>query len=247
MSTTFDGPFANWKTTSKKCVGYLCEEILAKVLKTSLEVQKGVFAFERDSIGFTERSYNWPLLAVLLNEALRNKGKLSVLDFGGALGSSYFQYLPMLSDCNLSWHIVEQKHFVEAGKKYFESKSLHFHDSIEECIFKSKIDCVLLSSVLQYMESPISIINTVQSIDAEKIFIDKTITNDSDKNRIYIQKVSPTIYNASYPCRSFSEQWLLGSFLGRYNLTTKFNSLPFEELKFIDSYFRGYILEKRYD
>tara|TARA_B100001093_G_C26858943_1_gene1028891 strand:+ start:5174 stop:5917 length:744 start_codon:yes stop_codon:yes gene_type:complete len=247
MTTTFDGPFTNWKNTSNKCEGYQCEEILAKVLKTSLEVQKGVFAYERDSIGFTERSYNWPLLANLLCEALRNKGKLSVLDFGGALGSSYFQHLPMLSDCNLSWHIVEQKHFVEAGKKYFESKSLHFHDSIEECISRIKIDCILLSSVMQYLDSPSLIIDKILSIDAEKIFVDKTITNDSGKNRIYIQKVSPAIYSASYPCRSFSEKWLIGSFLDHYNIKTKFNSLPFEELKFIDSNFRGYIFQKRYD
>jgi putative methyltransferase (TIGR04325 family) len=217
---------------------------LEKVLSASLEVQKGNFAFERDSVGFKKPSFDWPLIATFLHEAISKNGTLSILDFGGSLGSSYFQHLPMLSECNLSWHVIEQKHFVAAGKKYFQSESLHFHESIDECISQIEIDIVLLSSVMQYLEDPESTIRHVWQTGANKILIDKTMVNYSDTNRIYLQNVPSSIYNASYPCRSLSEKWLMNEFSDHYQLVADFTSLPFPELKHIDSYFKGFLLQK---
>ena len=127
---------------------------LGKVLQTSLAVQKGTFAFERDSVGFKKSLYDWHLVAAILRTAIGNNGCVSVLDIGGSLGSSYFQHLSMLKDCNLLWHVVEQAHFVRAGKEHFESAFLKFHDSIDSCTISNSIDLVLFSSVLQYLKSP---------------------------------------------------------------------------------------------
>jgi putative methyltransferase (TIGR04325 family) len=187
------------------------------------------------------------LLASLLHEVISKKGNLNVLDFGGSLGSSYFQHLTMFSKCNLSWHVIEQKHFVEAGKKYFQSESLHFHESIDECTSLHEVDFVLLSSVLQYMEEPESIIRNLKNTKANVILIDKTIVNYSQRNRIYVQKVPPYIYPASYPCWSFSEEWLIEKLFDSYKLSTDFVSLPFPELSNINSLFKGYVFSKKND
>ena len=64
-------------------------------------------------------------------------GVLSVLDFGGSLGSTYYQnkkFLDSLDD--VSWNIVEQKHFVDAGKEDFEDERLRFSYDIESCVVK---------------------------------------------------------------------------------------------------------------
>ena len=67
------------------------QDILDKVLAATLKVKQGQAVFERDSVLFDEIEYSWPLLAGLMWAAASNGGKLNVLDFGGALGSSYYQ------------------------------------------------------------------------------------------------------------------------------------------------------------
>lgn len=228
-----------------QCSGYHGVSILKKVLNTSLDVKKGIYAFERDSVGFKKPSFDWPLLYILLRESITKNKSLSILDFGGSLGSSYFQHLPMLSECHLSWNVIEQKHFVDAGKMHFQSESLYFYESIEECITKTEIDVIILSSILQYLENPEKIINDLLRIGASKIFIDKTIVNNSEKCRIYVQNVPPSIYEASYPCRSLSQNWLLDKFTSSYELITDFISLPFPELHLIKSFFKGFVFQKK--
>ena len=107
----FEGDFATWEDARAHCTGYDNDEILAKVLAASLKVKAGEAAFERDSVLFDEIEYVWPVLTGLMWAAARSGGSLNVLDFGGALGSSYFQsknFLQSLPD--LRWNVVEQPH-----------------------------------------------------------------------------------------------------------------------------------------
>jgi len=66
--------------------------------------------------------------------AAKSEGVLKVLDFGGSLGSTYFQnrkFLDSLKD--VVWCVVEQKHFVDVGKVDFEDSRLKFYYDIESC------------------------------------------------------------------------------------------------------------------
>jgi putative methyltransferase (TIGR04325 family) len=77
-----------------------------------------------------------------------DKGRLTVLDFGGSLGSTYFQnrkFLNFIGD--LSWNIVEQPHFVKTGRLYFQNEILHFYYDVEECVKKENPNVLILSSV----------------------------------------------------------------------------------------------------
>ena len=91
-------------------------------------VKRGEAVFERDSVIFDKVQYAWPVTAGLMWVAARNGGRLSVLDFGGSLGSSYFQnreflaYLP-----NVRWSVIEQAHFVKAGRKHIQDERLVFY------------------------------------------------------------------------------------------------------------------------
>jgi len=201
----FEGDFATWEEASARCTGYDAEEILEKVLAATLKVKHGEAAFERDSVLFDEIEYAWPVLAGLMWTAARNGGRLNVLDFGGALGSSYFQnrkFLQVLPE--VRWNVVEQQHYVEAGQKHIQNEQLRFYKSIEECLTENQPNVVLLSSVMQYLESPIDLISELRNVGALCLVIDRTPFSIDIKNILVVQIVPAAIYSASYPMWIFS-------------------------------------------
>src|SRR5215475_3829712 len=85
------GDYSSWEAAKKQAGSYDDGIILEKVEQAALKVRNGEATYERDSVLFDRIEYSWPLLAALMWVAARNKGKLTVADFGGSLGSSYFQ------------------------------------------------------------------------------------------------------------------------------------------------------------
>ena len=241
----FEGDFSTWNEASARCSGYDTQEILTKVLDATLKVSRGEAAFERDSVLFKKIEYEWPVLSGLMLGAARNDGKLNVLDFGGALGSSFFQnryFLKTLRE--VRWSVVEQAHYVEAGQLYLHNEQLRFYKSIDNCFTENKPNVILLSSVLQYLPEPRSTLLSICNAGADIIIIDRTIVNNSYSDRAYVQHVPPSIYLASYPCWSLSEHSLLSIAIDKYEVIGSFKSLPFPALSFIDSEFKGYILKR---
>lgn len=107
-----------------------------------MRVKRGEALFERDSVLFNEREYCWELLAALMWIAARHNGSLNIIDFGGSLGSTYYQYKCFFSSLkSVLWNIVEQPNFVGEGKRLFENESLKFHSSIEGVQFADNQSC----------------------------------------------------------------------------------------------------------
>lgn len=199
------GNYKTWQFAEADATGYDADNIL-KIVKSSVsQVKSGLAIYERDSVIFNEIQYSWPLLTSLLLVAARNSGELSVLDFGGSLGSSYYQNKKFL-DCvgTVKWGVVEQQHFIDVGRKEFEDERLKFFKSIGECVSEINPKVLLLSSVLQYLESPYDILDELVKNDFDIIIVDRTPFSYSDTNIIKLQVVPPTIYSASYPCRFFN-------------------------------------------
>lgn len=201
----FEGEFATWEEANACCTGYDVKEILSKVLAATLKVKHGEAAFERDSVLFDEIEYAWPVLAGLLWAAARNGGSLNVLDFGGALGSGYFQNRKfLLALTKVHWNVVEQAHYVEAGRIHIQDEQLRFYNTIEECLSENQPNVILLSSVMQYLESPISLISELRKVGALCLVIDRTPFSLNGKDKLVVQKVPSVIYSASYPMWIFS-------------------------------------------
>lgn len=243
--TRFEGEFENWEDAASRCTGYDTEHILAKVLDSTIKVKNGDAAFERDSILFNDIEYDWPVTTGLMWAAAQSQGKLNVLDFGGALGSSYFQnkkFLELLHD--VQWNVVEQANYVQAGLSHIQNSRLRFYKSIDDLYLENRPNTILLSSVLQYLPDPKTIIKKIIKLGAKVIILDKTIVNKSSKNKIYVQHVPANIYLASYPCYSLSEEKLISLFGLGYRLESSFESLSFPELSRIDSQFKGFIFSK---
>jgi putative methyltransferase (TIGR04325 family) len=202
----FQGDYATWEDAASKCSGYDADNILSKVLEATLKVKYGEAVYERDSILFDKVQYTWPVTAALMWAAAKNKGKLNVLDFGGALGSSYFQNRRFLKGiADVKWSVVEQANFVKAGKKHIENDVLRFYSSIECCLKEGRPNVVLLSSVMQYLENPYELFEKISKIGACLMIIDRSPFKSGSNDEIFIQKVPKNIYDASYPMWVFSK------------------------------------------
>jgi len=224
----FKGQFSTWQEASAQCHSYDAEEILDKVLAATLKVKRGEAIYERDSVVFNQIEYAWPVLSGLMFGAARSAGRLNVLDLGGSLGSSYFQNNNFLQSLpEVRWNIVEQAHFVEAGRMHIQDVRLRFYKTIEECMTENKPNIILLSSVLQYLPNPYEVIKELLANRVDIVILDRTsYLNHGDKEVIKIQHVPESIYAASYPCHFFIEYKIISYFEERgYKLLENFDSL----------------------
>ena len=210
----FEGKFKTWEEAASKCGGYDDATILSKVLDATLKVKSGDAACERDSVLFHSINYSWPVLAAIMWAAARNGGRLSVLDFGGALGSSYFQSRKFLIGLPaVCWSVVEQSHYVEAGQALIKDDWLRFYGKVEECLAEQTPNVILLSGVLQCIADPQRLLATLLASGCDMVILDRTCyVKEGRRERISIQHVPSSIYAASYPCRFFVENDLLATF-----------------------------------
>jgi len=207
---SFEGEYATWQDATENCSGYNSGEILEKVLEATLKVKNGEAVYERDSVLFDHIEYSWPVLSGLMWVAARNDGRLNVLDYGGSLGTSYFQNRKFIEALEqIRWNVVEQSHYVEAGQKHIKDNQLRFFKTIEEYLVENEPNIILLSSVLQYLEEPLYLIKKFAASKATCLIIDRTPFSSSDVDKLLVQKVSEPIYSASYPIWIFSMSKLL--------------------------------------
>lgn len=237
------GDYPSWDEAQKSAKGYDANSILDNVRDALMKVKEHKAVYERDSVLFDNIEYSWPLLSGLLTGAkLAAENILNIIDFGGSLGSSYYQNRLFLENVNFRWNIVEQKKFVECGTKYFEDDKLRFYYDIEACYNSQMTNVLILSSVLQYLENPLEFLKqVVHQYDFDYILIDRTSFIKSDKPKITIQVISPSIYEASYPCWFLCENELLSVFTGKYEIMADFIALDVSNIK--DSYYKGFILK----
>jgi putative methyltransferase (TIGR04325 family) len=88
----FFGDYSSWEEAMKDSDGYNADLILNKVKESMLKVKNGEAVYARDSFILDKKEYCFPILAILSKIAYKNKDSLNVLDFGGSLGSHYYQY-----------------------------------------------------------------------------------------------------------------------------------------------------------
>jgi len=211
----FEGDYASWEEAVGQCAGYDEKHILEKVLDATLKVKRGEAAFERDSVLFDEVEYVWPVVAGLMWAAARSGGRLNVLDFGGALGSSYFQNRAFFNGLSeVRWNVVEQAHYVEAGKKHVEDERLHFYSTLDQCLAATQPNVVFFSSVLQYVSEPYEILRAIDQSTASLLLIDRTPFSATQSDTLMIQHVPASIYEASYPMWVFGREALMSGLVG---------------------------------
>lgn len=238
------GDYPSWDRALAEASGYDDVAIAQKVLESALKVKRGEAAYERDSLTFLERDFVWPVLSGILWAASMNRGRLTVLDFGGSLGSLYFQHLPFLNHLDLTWCVVEQEKFVALGKAHFEDERLLFYEDLAACLGRHEVDVVVLSSVLPYVAEPFRILKKLMDAAPQVLVFDKMPLSAEGRDRITLQRVSPAIYKATYPAWFFDREKLLAFLEPAYQSVAEFNC-PVEAN--IPSTFKGFIFRRKPD
>lgn len=242
----WSGDYASWQEAQEHCRGYDAGNILQKVKDATLKVKEGKAVYERDSVIFDKIEYSYPLLAALLWAAARNEGKISVIDFGGSLGSSYFQNRKFLEGLNeVRWNIVEQANYVNAGKESIQDNTLRFYHSVTEALAGNTPDVLLISCTLPYIEAPYQLIKELMAHNIPQIIIDNTPFNFERRDRITVQKVPPSIYPASYPCWFLDYQKVKSTFQANYEVVSEHLNDSIIELDGRQIRYRGLLMVKK--
>jgi putative methyltransferase (TIGR04325 family) len=246
-SSMWSGDYPDWASAMRHCTGYGADDILDRCRAALHAVQAGKAAYERDSLLFNDKRYCWELMTVAYQTASRHQGRLSVLDFGGALGSLYFQHRRWLNDIpSVAWHVVEQPNFVECGRRDVKDDRLQFFYDIAESQAASAPNLLLLSGVVQALEDPHAWVAQFNRLDVPYIVLDRVpIADEVERDVLTVQRVDPHIYRASYPSWFFHEPGLLASF-SNYRLTSTFLS-QYDWNQWVEGrrcMWRGYVLER---
>ena len=217
---------AGWESATRTSSGYSDSDVIDAVRKASAQVRDGKVEFERDGVTFSKIQYAWPLLAGLLLSAARNDSTINMLDFGGALGSSYFQnrkYLRLLRAVN--WMVVEQPEFASIGNNEFANEELTFHKTFEAACAHATPSIVLFGSSLQYLPDPYKQLRKASLSSASDLIIDRTPVHDGPRDLVVLQTVPKNIYDASYPAWIFSRQKLLSTLAKHWTVLEEFPSI----------------------
>lgn len=239
----WSGNYASWDDATIHTSGYDAEAIAQKVLGAALKVKQGKAAYERDSVTFDIPEYAWPVLSAILWAAANRGGGITVMDFGGSLGSTYFSLRTFLKDLPIRWHVVEQPRFVELGKTHFQDERLKFFSTPQLCVDEGSVDVILLSSVLPYLREPYATLGELIKLSASFIIVDKMpFLLEGDKDRLTIQRVDPAIYPASYPAWFFNESKFREFMSKDFETVAEF---PNADRANVPSVFKGFIFKRR--
>jgi len=244
----FDGDYRDWAVAAQNSKGYDAGVILEKTCAALLQVKNGQARYERDSVLYDQIQHSFPVLAGLLRAALAHGGRLCVVDYGGALGSSYFQCRDFLKPLqHLEWLVVEQPAHVARGKEKFESDQLRFYSTLEDGKSTHQPGVLLLSSVLQYLPRPYEVLQELLKHRISQVIVDRTAFLVGDRERLTVQHVPDSIYPASYPA------WFLNESKFRATLESAGYELVADFPCIVDDYspeggkgyYKGFIFELR--
>lgn len=213
--------YSSFEEARSRSSGYDAQKITERVVNSSRLVRDGKAAFERDGVIFDDIQHSWPLLASLLATPRKDQ-RLRVLDWGGALGTSYRQNRNFLisAGIELQWVVIEQEHFVKIGEKEFTNKELSFSTHIGNHDPES-FDVVLFASSICYAPDAEQILSEIKHLKPKRIVFDRTPEANGDKSLFGVQKVGGKIYKASYPIRSFGKGELESILKPEYQLVQR--------------------------
>jgi putative methyltransferase (TIGR04325 family) len=239
----FSGDYASWAQAEAASRGYGTQEILHRTTQAARKVKSGQAAFERDGVAFEEMECHFPLAWALMRSAVRHR-RLHVLDFGGSLGSVYFQLRHLIGSIpSLKWAVVEQPAHVKVGTQEFANNELSFHCTMEDACTDQRFDVLLLSGVLQCLPDPMGFLDAALAHGIPSIILERTPFMTDGKTRLTVQHVPKRIYPASYPSWFFSEKEVVGKLMKRYDKITDWPALDMHHPEGDRADYKGFLFE----
>ncbi len=214
---TLIGNFETYSEALQKSNGYDELEILTKVKNAIIRIIEEENIWERDGFIFPNPQPKLEIVKIIKNLPKKN---LSIVDFGGGLGTLYLNNRELFKSTN-KYYIVEQKKFVVSGESISGKYNLpiKFKESLEKIEFIP--DLIIFSSVLQYIPNLNEVLIQANKLAPEKIIIDRTCYTKKSKMKWHIQ-LNECYYEktVSYPIRPLNRDYIL-NLLNNYKVQKK--------------------------
>lgn len=214
----------DWAAAQERSRGYDDAAIVSTVVAATLEA-RAAGLWERDGVVLDHPPWSWPVVSGVLWASALNNGRAAVMDFGGALGSTFWNHERVLATLsNLAWGVVEQESFVSSGMELGLDPRISFHRTIAECVESLAPSCAVLSSVLQYLPDPLGTLNEIARLGFKVVVVDRTPFWSGPHHYAFVQRVPATIYRATYPSWVFSQKRFLEEINGLFEVVSEFPS-----------------------
>ena len=222
----FHGNYTCWEEVSKQVTGWETDIIFDKINQSTNQLEKKDGSFERDGEIISSTNQNFPLIYSLINSINIEKKELSIIDFGGSLGTHYKRYRQFINNgIKISWAIVEQKKYVDYAKKVNKNLELNFHYSISESLKINNYSTFFSSGTIQYIEKPYKLMDEIMEYNFSTIVFDRIFFLNDVNDRICIQTVNPKLfYHASFSVWLFNETKFKKHMSKKYTLILEFMS-----------------------
>lgn len=222
----FHGNYTCWEEVSKQVTGWETDIIFDKINQSTNQLEKKDDFFERDGEIISSTNQNFPLIYSLINSINIEKKELSIIDFGGSLGTHYKRYRQFINNgIKISWAIVEQKKYVDYAKKVNKNLELNFHYSISESLKINNYSTFFSSGTIQYIEKPYKLMDEIMDYNFSTIVFDRMFFLNDVNDRICIQTVNPKLfYHASFSVWLFNEAKFKKHMSKKYTLILEFMS-----------------------
>lgn len=241
----FKGDYSTWDEARGRCVGYDDQKIVDEIVAAARAVRAGIAPWERDGTLFEKPAVHRPLLDSLLDLAANEHQGMALIDFGGALGSTWWQHRMWLPPSQFHrWDIVEQTALVQHGRAEFNQPPLRFFSSLDEACRDGPPHAILFSSVLQYLPDPFDILREVNQRGFRYVVFDRTGFTNYGRHRLTIQSNGSIVRTARcYPCWFFNQSKLFGDCLPDFQLCKEWQGFDCSNLK--DTVFSGGVLIRK--
>lgn len=190
----FDGPFDSWRSAIAKSDGWDVPAVLDKTLAVSMKQKNGTIVFQQDTITYYHIIYSKSILFFIAMASAMEGGKLNIVDFGGSLGTNFFQNKRVLQEFmkrgTCVWSVVERPPTAELGKKLFQDSNLRFFSSLSE--LKADVSdyppSFLFTGSLQYVDDPSALLSEVAEQGVRLIAFDRLLVSSEEHHEIFVQR-----------------------------------------------------------
>jgi putative methyltransferase (TIGR04325 family) len=228
----FEGPIPSWAEAIMRSDGWDAAVITSKTLESALQVRDGLAEFERDGVVQRTIVYSNAILTGIIFALSSGSKHLRVIDFGGGLGTGYFQnrkILQHLPSVSISWHVVERPDLATLGSQHFERPDLHFSPCLDviNANLEAAPDLFIFSGSFQFIVEPLTLLDQLINIEPRVLVFDRLLVAQSGKHAIFIQHPPATHYPATYPTWCFAKDLFIEQVIERgFNLIDEFPGDP---------------------
>lgn len=243
----WSGDYKNWQDAMKHCTGYDDPSITEKALSSILETKDQSDRYERDS-SIIEGTPDFAFNSLRWMKSFAEGNKIDLVDFGGSLGSSFFQLKPFLDNYSVKWNVIEQEHVAAVGKSKLENDQLKFFSNIQNIPDASSISTFFSSAAIQYLQDPYKVLHDLNLREFKYLIFDRLSVHESEKDRLTIQIVPKKRYKAIYPCWFLSKKKFLNYFIDLgFALIDSYSSLggKVATKNIFNSKYMAFVLEKK--